>query len=114
MPAERSNKRPWRTNIGLRMSAEDGAWLVAYCEQENRTMANFVELLIKHAREASRSDGGGALVGETDNPRQPVRPDLALGACQVAAKAPDLITAQAFAQTAVDFLTGDYEPLEDS
>ena len=40
------------------------------------------------------------------------RLDLALGALVVAAKAPELDTAQAFAQTAIDFMTGNYEPLE--
>jgi len=40
------------------------------------------------------------------------RLDLALGALVVAVKATDLGTAQAFAQTAIDFMTGNYEPLE--
>lgn len=38
------------------------------------------------------------------------RPDLALGACQVAAKTDQLDVAQGFAQTAIDFLTGNYDP----
>lgn len=41
------------------------------------------------------------------------RLDLALGALVVAVKAEELGTAQAFAQTAVDFMTGNYEPLEE-
>ena len=43
----------------------------------------------------------------------PPRLDLALGALAVAVKSPELGTAQAFAQTAIDFMTGNYEPLED-
>ena len=41
------------------------------------------------------------------------RLDLAMGALAVAVKAPELDTAQAFAQTAIDFMTGNYEPFED-
>lgn len=40
----------------------------------------------------------------------PPRPDLALEACKCAVAAPDLVAAQAFAQTAIDMLTGDYDP----
>lgn len=38
------------------------------------------------------------------------RPDLALGALQVAVKADQLDVATCFAQTAIDFLTGTYDP----
>jgi len=54
---ERTSSRPWRTNIGLRLSAEDGAWFTAHCERENRPMANMVELLIKREREALTAAG---------------------------------------------------------
>ena len=42
------------------------------------------------------------------------RLDLALGALVVAVKAPELGTAQAFAQTAMDFMLGNYEPLDEA
>ena len=44
---------------------------------------------------------------------RPPRFDLALAACQVAAASGELDVAQAFAQTAIDFMTGTYEPFED-
>ena len=67
------------------------------------------------------SDGGGMDIAhalDTDmaeiiTRRLNTRLDLVLGALQVAVKATDLSTSQAFAQTAMDFLTGDHEPLED-
>lgn len=40
----------------------------------------------------------------------PARPDLALGALQVAVKSDQLDVATCFAQTAIDFLTGNYDP----
>ena len=49
-----SDKKPWRTNIGLRLTAEDGKWFEQYCLNENRSMANFVELLIKRERKRVR------------------------------------------------------------
>lgn len=43
--------RPWRTNIGLRLTADLGAWVEARCQRENRTLANYVETLILRDRE---------------------------------------------------------------
>lgn len=40
------DSRPWRTNIGLRLTQEMGAWLERHCAAENRTFANYVETLI--------------------------------------------------------------------
>jgi hypothetical protein len=42
--------RPWRTNIGLRLTREMGTWLERHCEAENRTFANYVETLIVRDR----------------------------------------------------------------
>lgn len=52
-------ERPWRTNVGLRLSAELGAWVERRCAEENRTYANFVETLILRERErvAALEDG---------------------------------------------------------
>lgn len=44
--------RTWRTNIGLRLTPDDGAWLEAHCARENRSFANYVELLIRRDRAA--------------------------------------------------------------
>lgn len=66
--------RPWRTNIGLRLTADLGAWLEAHCQRENRTLANYVETLILRDRErfdevaerqATLSDEGDAQTVET-------------------------------------------------
>lgn len=38
--------RTWRTNIGLRLSQEVGAWFEEKCDQENRAMANYIEYLV--------------------------------------------------------------------
>ena len=43
---EKDDNRPWRTNIGLRLTRETGAWLEKHCQAENRTFANYVETLI--------------------------------------------------------------------
>ena len=41
----------WRTNVGLRMTADNGAWFEQQCEKESRTYANYVEHLIIKERE---------------------------------------------------------------
>lgn len=46
-----SLKKPWRTNIGLRLSAELGEWMENHCQAENRTFANFVETLVMRERD---------------------------------------------------------------
>lgn len=43
--------RPWRTNIGLRLTRDVGAWFEQHCAAENRTFANYVETLIIRDRE---------------------------------------------------------------
>jgi hypothetical protein len=48
-----------------------------------------------------------------ENGPRPQRLDLALHACQVAASTSDIDVAQAFAQTAIDFMTGTYEALDE-
>lgn len=53
-----TSTRPWRTHIGLRFTADLGAWLEAYCERENRTMANYVETLIRRDKAAQEKDAG--------------------------------------------------------
>jgi len=47
-----------------------------------------------------------------ENPAQPVRVDLAIGALEVAMKTTTDSEVQPWLQTALDFLRGDYEPLE--
>lgn len=42
----RRKPRGWRTNIGLRLTVEDGKAVEEMCEEENRTLANYVETLI--------------------------------------------------------------------
>ena len=69
--------------------------LLAYVENARDSFRQFIEL-----RRIS-----GAV--------RPPRFDLALAACQVAAASGELDVAQAFAQTAIDFMTGTYEPFED-
>lgn len=51
------DNRSWRTNIGLRLTQDTGAWLERHCAAENRTFANYVETLImrdKAARDPGR------------------------------------------------------------
>lgn len=43
--------RTWRTNVGLRLTQEVGAWLEKHCEAENRSYANYIETLILRDRE---------------------------------------------------------------
>lgn len=38
--------RIWRTNIGLRLTKENGKWFEEYCKKENRSMSNAIEYLI--------------------------------------------------------------------
>ena len=49
-------RRTWRTNLGLRLTPDDGAWLVAHCEGENRSFANYIELLIRRDRARQAED----------------------------------------------------------
>lgn len=58
--------------------------------------------------EAQPSDGGKSL-GE-----RPIRPDLAIGAITVAMKTTTDGEVGPWLQTALDFLTGEYEPLDDA
>lgn len=44
-----SERKPWRTNVGLRLTKEAGLWFDAKCERELRPYANMVELLIVQA-----------------------------------------------------------------
>lgn len=46
-----SDTRPWRTNVGLRLTHDLGQWVEEHCKRENRTYANFVETLIMRERE---------------------------------------------------------------
>lgn len=62
---------------------------------------------------AAELEGVKHIEGLPERGPLPPRLDLALGALAVAAKAGELGTAQAFAQTAMDFMLGTYEPLED-
>lgn len=48
--------RPWRTNLGLRLTLDLGEWFERQCETENRTFANYVETLIM--RDRARLDPG--------------------------------------------------------
>ena len=54
---EKDANRPWRTNIGLRLTQELGLWVERRCKDENRTFANYVETLIIKDR---ASDSAGA------------------------------------------------------
>ena len=49
----------------------------------------------------------------TDYPAQPVRVDLAIAALQVALKTTTDPEVRPWLQTALDFLTGQYEPLDE-
>lgn len=91
-------------------------WAMAYaveCEEDgipgivarvNRDQL-FMRREIEHTSAMSDLAESGGLFGA-----YPPRPDLALGALQVAAKADQLDVATCFAQTAIDFLTGTYDP----
>ncbi len=52
-----SARRPWRTNVGLRLTKEVGLWFDEKCERDNRAYANMVELLIIQAMR-NESEGG--------------------------------------------------------
>lgn len=68
----------------------------------------------------SASEGGAMAIAKALDPgiaeitakRLGLRLDLVMGALRVAVSADELETAQAFARTAMDFLTGDHEPLD--
>lgn len=94
-------------------------WAMAYaaeCEEDGVKgvigAVNRDQLFCRRELEYSEAMGcfvsGGGSLGD-----QPPRPDLALGACQVAARTDQLDVAKVFAQTAIDFMTGNYEPLEE-
>ena len=52
----RSAERTWRTNVGLRLSHELGAWFEQRCKTENRTYANYIETLIIRDRATALKD----------------------------------------------------------
>lgn len=62
------NNRPWRTNIGLRLTQETGAWLERQCAAENRTFANYVETLIM--RDKAQRDPGRLVPHHGSGPAQ--------------------------------------------
>ena len=56
----RRKPRRWRTNISLRLSCEDGKAVEEICEEENRTLANYVEtLILEDLRRCRAVEGGG-------------------------------------------------------
>lgn len=98
-----------------------------YCNLANCPTANFEDLKLADREYFAMgkdvfcaSEGGALIVADAIDSdmatiisrRLGLRLDLAMGALRVAVKAPDLVAAQAFAQTAMDFLTGDCEPRE--
>lgn len=98
------------------------SWAMAYaaeCDEDYDT-----DIVAQVNRDAGfmryEIDWAGAMAdvvasgGLPEGGRKPVRLDLALGACQVAAKTDQLDVANAFAQTAIDFMLGSYEPLDEA
>lgn len=44
------DSRPWRTNLGLRLTRDLGEWFERQCAKENRSFANYMETLILRER----------------------------------------------------------------
>ncbi len=47
---------PWRTNIGLRLTEEEGEWFKRKCKTDNRNMCNLVRHLI--VKEMEKEENG--------------------------------------------------------
>ena len=81
----------------------------------NAPMREQVAALNSALHDAARSEAqpsgydGGKSLGE-----RPIRPDLAIGAITVAMKTTTDGEVGPWLQTALDFLTGEYEPLDDA
>lgn len=89
----------------------------SYAVRNGRTIDHIVleeaalELRTAAARSEAQPSGydGGESLGE-----RPIRPDLAIGAITVAMKTTTDGEVGPWLQTALDFLTGEYEPLDDA
>jgi len=56
--------KTWRTNIGLRLTDEDGAWFEDQCEEQCRPYANYIEYLVIQERRRCREKVLNELVAE--------------------------------------------------
>lgn len=55
--AKQQDNRHWRTNVGLRLTNNLGAWFEQQCRSENRSFANYVETLIIREHERLSAEG---------------------------------------------------------
>lgn len=70
--------KTWRTNIGLRLTEEDGAWFEAECEAQCRPYANYIEYLVVQEHRRCRYNTLDELVAEAQEQGFYDTPDIGI------------------------------------